>query len=86
MAESEKICKNCLWWIPNGGVLGMGYCIANKYGYRKPQQTCVTKSSDNKYLPREILTAIKKEINSIGGEADKKIVAWDRRSSQTVAQ
>jgi len=37
---SEKTCKNCQWWQPNGGVLGMGYCRAHQWTYRKPTQSC----------------------------------------------
>ena len=37
---TEKICKNCQWWQPNGGVLGFGYCRNNHWTYRKPTQTC----------------------------------------------
>ena len=36
----EKNCKNCKFWQPNGGILGMGYCKADKWTYRKPIQTC----------------------------------------------
>lgn len=36
----EKICDNCRFWQPNGGVLKMGYCVANKWTYRKPYHTC----------------------------------------------
>ena len=40
MKEETKICRTCQHWKPNGGVLGMGYCIPNQWGYRKPSQTC----------------------------------------------
>mgnify|MGYP003466756781 CR=1 FL=1 len=33
----------CKHWIPNGGILGYGYCRVNKFGYRNPTQTCKTK-------------------------------------------
>lgn len=36
----ENICKNCRFWQPNGGVLIMGYCVANKWTYRKATQSC----------------------------------------------
>lgn len=36
----EKICDNCRFWQPNGGVLNMGYCVANKWAYRKATQSC----------------------------------------------
>lgn len=36
----EKICKNCRFWQPNGGVLNRGYCVANKWVYRAAWQTC----------------------------------------------
>ena len=36
----EKICKNCRFWQPNGGVLNRGYCVANKWVYRATWQTC----------------------------------------------
>ena len=39
MAEPERICANCAHWVPNGGVLGYGYCSAKKWVYRKPTQT-----------------------------------------------
>lgn len=38
--KPETICRDCLYWQPNGGVLGVGYCLANKMTYRKPGQTC----------------------------------------------
>ena len=37
---TEKICRTCKNWIPNGGVLGIGYCTAKKWTYRKPTQSC----------------------------------------------
>ena len=40
---TEKICKNCMHWRPNGGLLGIGYCRQNQMGYRKPLQGCETK-------------------------------------------
>jgi len=40
MDKTEKICKTCLFWQPNGGILGVGYCLANKWTYRKPTQHC----------------------------------------------
>lgn len=36
----EKICKNCRFWQPNGGVLNRGYCVAKKWVYRAAWQTC----------------------------------------------
>lgn len=36
----EWNCSNCCYFIPNGSPLGIGYCIANKYAYRKKGQTC----------------------------------------------
>lgn len=36
----EQICKNCIGWQPNGGVLGVGYCTKQKWVYRKPSQSC----------------------------------------------
>lgn len=36
----ENICKNCRFWQPNGGVLNMGYCVANKWTYRMATQSC----------------------------------------------
>lgn len=36
----EKICDNCHFFQPNGGVLKMGYCIRDQWKYRKPEQTC----------------------------------------------
>lgn len=42
----EKICKNCMHWRPNGGVLGYGYCCVNGMGYRKPTQTCKLMSEE----------------------------------------
>lgn len=35
-----RICENCRFWQPNGGVLKMGYCVANKWTYRKGWQSC----------------------------------------------
>lgn len=37
---NEKVCANCVHWQPNGGVLGMGYCIEQGWVYRKPDQSC----------------------------------------------
>ncbi len=37
---NENVCANCVHWQPNGGVLGMGYCIEQGWGYRKPDQSC----------------------------------------------
>ena len=51
----ERICKNCIHWIPNGGVLGYGYCSAKKWVYRKPTQTCDTKYSTDKFQAKEQL-------------------------------
>lgn len=50
MEEPEKLCKNCGNWRPNGGVLGMGYCIPNQWGYRKPTQGC-----KDKFEPKETM-------------------------------
>ena len=50
MNDDEKMCKNCAHWQPNGGVLGYGYCIANKWAYRKPTQRC-----EDKYEIRETM-------------------------------
>lgn len=36
----ERICKNCVFWRWNGGPLGIGYCTANCWTYRKPEQRC----------------------------------------------
>lgn len=36
----EKICDNCRFWQPNGGVLNRGYCVAQKWVYRAAWQTC----------------------------------------------
>lgn len=36
----EKICKNCRFWKPNGGVLNRGYCVAKKWVYRGAWETC----------------------------------------------
>ena len=38
----ERICRNCCYWQPNGSPLGVGYCMANQWSYRKPGQTCKT--------------------------------------------
>lgn len=40
VTSPEKICRDCLFWQPNGGVLGFGYCLANKWTYRRYGQTC----------------------------------------------
>lgn len=42
-------CKDCKHWIPNGGVLGYGYCRANMMGYRKPTQSCEKNFINNTY-------------------------------------
>lgn len=33
-------CGNCCYWIPNGGVLRVGYCRLEKFAYRKEAQSC----------------------------------------------
>ena len=47
---SEKICENCSFWQPNGGVLNMGYCTANKWTYRKATQSCDKFEKANFYV------------------------------------
>ena len=36
----DKTCANCIYWQPNGGLLGVGFCKASKWSYRKPTQSC----------------------------------------------
>ena len=48
----ERICKNCIHWVPNGGKLGYGYCSAKKWVYRKPTQSCDTRYTTDKFLPK----------------------------------
>lgn len=43
---NEKTCATCANFQPNGGVLKMGYCMADKWTYRKPTQHC-----KDKYVP-----------------------------------
>lgn len=45
-----KICENCTYFQPNGGVLNMGYCTINKWTYRKPSQTCDKFDKANLYV------------------------------------
>lgn len=47
---SARICENCTFFQPNGGALKMGYCIANKWTYRKPDQTCDKFEKANFYV------------------------------------
>lgn len=44
--KAEKKCGSCKHWQPNGGVLGFGYCKANGWVYRRPEQGCKTKYED----------------------------------------
>lgn len=45
----EKICNNCKHWQPNGSPLGVGYCRASDWVYRKPEQSC-----KNKFEPAKV--------------------------------
>lgn len=47
---TERTCATCANFQPNGGVLKMGYCIANKWTYRKPTQTCDKFEKANVYV------------------------------------
>ena len=39
----DRLCKNCLYWQWNGATAfnpRIGYCMANKWAYRKETQSC----------------------------------------------